>query len=59
MTAGQLVDAPRVDVDADGLEAIGQRDRQRQPDIAEPDHRDPLGQRLAEPRRSGGLGIAG
>ena len=39
MPAGQLVDPAPVDIDPDHPELLRQRNRQRQPDIAEPDHR--------------------
>ena len=38
----QLRDPPGVDVEADHRAGPGKGDRQRQPDIAEPDHRDPF-----------------
>lgn len=43
---GEFFDSARVDIEADvdGLEQPRQRDRERQPGITEPDHRDVGGQ---------------
>ena len=53
------LDAPRVEIDADhGRAGFGERDRQRQADVAEPHHahgragRDPLPERLRRRRHS-------
>ena len=47
----ELGDAPAVAVVAGGRPMLGQRHRQRQPDVAEPDHRNPLVAHRSSPAR--------